>query len=353
MAHLSSEERREAHRAQLCQLTDMRDNLERAKDYCYLSKAELKQHVQILPALDIDSDDSCDSERRFFTPAASPKDPGKAAELLALGHDKWPGPCQQNCFPWHEAAYVAYWFSRQAYKAQQGLLPKSNWTGTELVTQPLSRLPLGTITNHLTSSHFSVLSDVDAMPSMTHKRLCHLSRYPSYEYKLCGAYVLPADSDQPHIAGLIADSTDPRHGSSSPADILRSEAHAAIALLRFQLRSQRLADHYTLPVLLFTMMHDKNARITQMYFDATAAKLVVRQSRILNLRPPTPLQMSPVPEPDAYLLLRWMACTPIGNTRLPLPRYDNDNNSSTKDSNVSSKKCFVFPNTMQWETNIA
>lgn len=54
-------------------------------------------------------------------------------------------------------------------------------------------------------------------------------------------------------------------------------------------------------------MSETHARITQAHFDAKLDKLVVRQSRILDLKGKRPTD-------DAYLLLRWMMNIPIGET---------------------------------------
>lgn len=54
-------------------------------------------------------------------------------------------------------------------------------------------------------------------------------------------------------------------------------------------------------------MSETHARITQAYFDAKLDKLVVRQSRILDLKGKRPTD-------DAYLLLRWMMNIPVGET---------------------------------------
>lgn len=54
-------------------------------------------------------------------------------------------------------------------------------------------------------------------------------------------------------------------------------------------------------------MSETHARITQAHFDAKAGRLVVRQSRLLDLR-------GKKPTPDGYLLLRWMMNTPVGET---------------------------------------
>lgn len=54
-------------------------------------------------------------------------------------------------------------------------------------------------------------------------------------------------------------------------------------------------------------MSETHGRITQAYFDAKLDKLVVRQSRILDLAGKRPTN-------DAYLLLRWMMNIPVGET---------------------------------------
>ena len=54
-------------------------------------------------------------------------------------------------------------------------------------------------------------------------------------------------------------------------------------------------------------MSETHARITQAHFDAKTDKLVVRQSRLLDLK-------GKRPTPDAYLLLRWMMNVPVGET---------------------------------------
>lgn len=317
MAPIPLQQQREAH---LAWLTKIRDGLEQTKKtaWPFLEKEELQEYVQLLPPLDIDGDNLCDVEKRFFRPVGLPEDGPKLAELLALGRDKWPGGCgPKHCFPWHEASELADWFSTRSLEAaRRGTLPKSPLASTTLVTLlwPFPASLCGTIANYRPPCvfHASVLSELDPMPSTKRKR-----RLPWYQYQLCEAFILPADSPQPHMAGLVVDSTDPCEGSESPADVLRSEALAAIALLHFQLRRRQClptADE-ALPVLLFTIMHDGHARITQVHLDASvpnsALRLAVRQSRLLQLRPLWESRPNPPPEPDAYLLLRWMACSPV------------------------------------------
>ena len=57
-----------------------------------------------------------------------------------------------------------------------------------------------------------------------------------------------------------------------------------------------------------TYYHDRGARITQAHWDDN--HLVIRQSRVLDFHASEPTD-------DAYLLVRWIACTPMGETRYP------------------------------------
>lgn len=59
--------------------------------------------------------------------------------------------------------------------------------------------------------------------------------------------------------------------------------------------------------MLYTFQGDVCARITQAYYDPDMGKIVIRQSRMLDLRGPKPTE-------DAWLLLRWMLNTPVGDT---------------------------------------
>lgn len=59
--------------------------------------------------------------------------------------------------------------------------------------------------------------------------------------------------------------------------------------------------------MLYTFQSDQNARITQAYYDPDMGKIVLRQSRQLDLRGPKPTE-------DAWLLMRWMLNTPVGDT---------------------------------------
>lgn len=59
--------------------------------------------------------------------------------------------------------------------------------------------------------------------------------------------------------------------------------------------------------MLYTVQKDQYARITQAYYDPDMGKIVIRQSRQLDLRGTEPTE-------DAWLLMRWILNTPVGDT---------------------------------------
>lgn len=61
-------------------------------------------------------------------------------------------------------------------------------------------------------------------------------------------------------------------------------------------------------MLIFAFQHDQYARITQAHYDCETERVVIRQSRALDLR-------DDVAPEDAFILLRWMLNTPIGDTK--------------------------------------
>ncbi|KAM3476419.1 hypothetical protein MY8738_006945 [Beauveria namnaoensis] len=115
----------------------------------------------------------------------------------------------------------------------------------------------------------------------------------------------PVASELPHAVCLVVDSGTPEDDM-----ILLSEAEQAAALVEFQLKDSGYINHHTKPVLVATIMRNQTARLTQAYFDSKQNMLVLRQSRTLNLS-------GRLPSPDAWLLLRWIASQPIGETRYP------------------------------------
>ncbi|KAM3433829.1 hypothetical protein NHJ13734_006293 [Beauveria thailandica] len=93
--------------------------------------------------------------------------------------------------------------------------------------------------------------------------------------------------------------------------LLRSEVDAAICMSQFQLRDGRFTDHHTKPILIMTILPEQVARLTQTHFDAKQNRLILRQSRLLDLS-------GKDAGDDAWLLRRWMASTPpVGQTKYP------------------------------------
>jgi hypothetical protein len=133
-----------------------------------------------------------------------------------------------------------------------------------------------------------------------------------------------------------------RDSASGESRILSSEIMTAISVLRYRLRHGEFVDHHTIPVrctpcfyqlvetatdqnfmqvLVYSFHHDKFARITQAHWDG--AKLVLRQSRFLDLRDAQPTE-------DAYLLLRWIASKPIGETEYQMIQENSPANESDR-----------------------
>lgn len=123
--------------------------------------------------------------------------------------------------------------------------------------------------------------------------------------------------NKPHMGVAVCDAS-----RSNPAT-LASEVAAAIAVLKSRFRCGYFIDFHTLPVstffpllrggswlnedqvIVYSFHHDESARITQVYWDGNG--LVLRHSRLLNLRGDQPTS-------DAYLLIRWLANKPVGET---------------------------------------
>ncbi|ATY66953.1 hypothetical protein A9K55_001146 [Cordyceps militaris] len=109
--------------------------------------------------------------------------------------------------------------------------------------------------------------------------------------------------DMPHASCFVLDSGTPDENA-----ILLSEAEAAAALVKHQLRNGIYTSHHTKPVLLATVMRNQTGRITQGHFDGKQNKLVLRQSRTMDLS-------GEKPSNDAWTMLRWIASQPVGQTR--------------------------------------
>ncbi len=113
---------------------------------------------------------------------------------------------------------------------------------------------------------------------------------------------------QPHIAGVVVDCTETFGGAGQ---VLHSEVMCALSVLRHQVRHLTMTRHHTVPAPVVCVQHDSRARVTQAFLDVPTGRLVLRQSRVLELRGANG------PTEDAFLLLRWMANTPVGDTAYP------------------------------------
>ncbi|KAK4238602.1 hypothetical protein C8A03DRAFT_33355 [Achaetomium macrosporum] len=104
------------------------------------------------------------------------------------------------------------------------------------------------------------------------------------------AAFFPVDETKPHVACFTIDSKD------APGDeVLRSDIHYAIELAKFGLENGQHTKHHTKPGIIYTLERDQFARITQVYFDGKTNKLVLRQSRQLDLRGAQPTEDACLP----------------------------------------------------------
>ncbi|KAM7197530.1 hypothetical protein V8F33_005496 [Rhypophila sp. PSN 637] len=131
-----------------------------------------------------------------------------------------------------------------------------------------------------------------------------LDRY-QFEYDLEYCFIPTEELDEvsawaPRIKGAVIQSHKARGDT-----LLRSELHSALHLLIHMLEHGLEDYHHTIPVLIYSFHHDKTARVTQFHFNGE--HLFFRQSRLLDLAADEPTE-------DAYLLLRWMASLPVGET---------------------------------------
>ncbi|TQV97541.1 hypothetical protein V2A60_006707 [Cordyceps javanica] len=136
-------------------------------------------------------------------------------------------------------------------------------------------------------------------------------------HEYCGMWVMfpPLDAELPHASCFVLDSGVPQDDI-----ILLSEVKASVALIKYQLQNGIFTNHHTKPALIATLLRNQTARLTQAYFDGKQNKLVLRQSRTLDLS-------GPEPSPDAWTLLRWSASQPVGETRYSAGKVNLTNNT--------------------------
>lgn len=158
------------------------------------------------------------------------------------------------------------------------------------------------------------------------------------EYGSSGFYQLwssrrQRDMSKPHIGVAVCDS------ERSSVATLASEVAAAITVLKYRYRRGDFVNFHTIPVssvsiltcvffhprlehgrtngqqvIVYSFHHDESARITQAYWDDGG--LVIRHSRLLDLRGDEPTR-------DAYLLIKWLANKPVGETAYQVPQESN------------------------------
>ncbi|EGX88915.1 hypothetical protein CCM_08962 [Cordyceps militaris CM01] len=149
----------------------------------------------------------------------------------------------------------------------------------------------------------------------------HFCRPPSHRRRYYESYVqwvmfATVPSAMPHAACLVLDSGTLADDDDDDA-ILLSEAEAAVALIEFQLADGDYTNHHTKPALVATLLRNQTARLTQAHFDGKQNRLVLRQSRTLDLT-------GAEPSPDSWTLLRWIASQPVGETRYAVGDSDEE-----------------------------
>ncbi|KAM7197527.1 hypothetical protein V8F33_005493 [Rhypophila sp. PSN 637] len=125
-----------------------------------------------------------------------------------------------------------------------------------------------------------------------------------FEYDLVYCFLPTEELDKvsvwtPRVKGAVIQS----HEAGDV--LLRSELHSALHMLVHMFDHGMEDYHHTIPVLIYSFHQDKTARVTQFHFNGE--HLLFRQSRLLDLAADEPTE-------DAYLLLRWMASLPEGET---------------------------------------
>ncbi|KAK4139681.1 uncharacterized protein C8A04DRAFT_32806 [Dichotomopilus funicola] len=109
---------------------------------------------------------------------------------------------------------------------------------------------------------------------------------------------------KPHLVCITNDTT-----TAPPSEgVLFSVVEYTLELVKYRLWMRRHTGSHTKPIMLVTLQNHEFAIITIAHFDGSIKKVVLRQSRQLDLR-------GDEPTPDALLLVRWMASRCVGETR--------------------------------------
>ncbi|KAK4213914.1 hypothetical protein QBC37DRAFT_422324 [Rhypophila decipiens] len=269
--------------------------------------------IRRLAALDIDQD-SIDLEPIYFRPLPAnlpswselrsavqdQRRLGRRASYICRWSDVCPGEENEDhplCGPFEEANWRLEWFYDALQSAGNGpdadrfLEKHTDWR--LCLNHPCDwkqhRLPF-----HRGGSPDTVGEHFEEA----------LDRY-RFEYDLVYCFLPTEELDEvsvwaPRVKGAVIQSH--KAGGDS---LLRSELHSALHLLIHMLEHGLEDYHHTIPVLIYSFHHDKTARVTQFHFNGE--HLLFRQSRLLDLAADEPTE-------DAYLLLRWMASLPVGET---------------------------------------
>ncbi|KAH6615736.1 hypothetical protein B0J18DRAFT_438072 [Chaetomium sp. MPI-SDFR-AT-0129] len=109
---------------------------------------------------------------------------------------------------------------------------------------------------------------------------------------------------KPHVGCVTSDTS-----TAPPTEgVLFSVIEYTLELIKYRLWMGRHTGSHTKPIMLVTLQGHEFAILTIAYFDGNTNKLVLRQSRQLDLR-------GGKPTPDAFLLGRWIASRCVGETR--------------------------------------
>lgn len=126
--------RAEAHRRLFYRLTEIRDILNGRSQKRVLGDDEIQNFVQQLSPLDVDGEEPCDFEPRFFLPAPMWEVSAEDEHFKRTNLSTWPKGCtfcsafEPECLPWLEARRFESWL----YHAHSGalrsdLLPRNDW----------------------------------------------------------------------------------------------------------------------------------------------------------------------------------------------------------------------------------
>lgn len=259
--------------------------------------------IRKLPDIDVDEHAPFDPEPLFFRPFPIDDEedvPGFVHSTIhplsnEVASRQWKKPCVKSDCPGgtifmgdHCSCKRYQWAYTVAGRCGQGIFGKTQWH----LSDCLSGDDAMYLEEKVSDSFYRVGGNVEGVYGD-----------PGF-YQLRLGEDMDLDLSKPHIGVAVCDST------RSSRATLASELVAAITLLKFRLRSGDFVNFHTVPAIVYSFHHGESARITQAHWDGK--DLVIRHSRLLNLRGDEPTR-------DAYLLIRWMANKPVGETAYQVP----------------------------------